>query len=176
MIGRDHELHRLMRLVSSSRPQVAIVAGEPGIGKTRLITELVAAVGDQALVIAGDAQPGSLGRPYELLLDAIANLPADASLVDEVSDTSRSPADRQRAALTLVAGLIGNGPAVIVFEDLHWADAESTALFEHLADLKARACSSGRTDRPKSPGDSRSMRCSLASSDGTRSPISCSTD
>ena len=135
MIGRDHELHRLMRLVSSSRPQVAIVAGEPGIGKTRLINELVAAVGEQALVIAGDAQPGSLGRPYELLLDAVANLPADASLIDEVCDTSRSAADRQRAAITLVAGLIGNGPAVIVFEDLHWADAESTALFEHLADL-----------------------------------------
>jgi len=63
MIGRDYELHRLMRLVSSSRPRVAIVAGEPRIGKTRVINELVAALPEQTVVIAGDAQPGSLGRP-----------------------------------------------------------------------------------------------------------------
>jgi len=33
-----------------------------------------------------------------------------------------------------VADLIGDAPAVIIFEDLHWADSESAALFERLAD------------------------------------------
>ncbi|HEU0242226.1 MAG TPA: AAA family ATPase [Micromonosporaceae bacterium] len=135
MVGRGHELHRLMRLVSSSRPHVAIVAGEPGIGKTRLITELVASVGPDTIVVIGDAQPGSLGRPYELLLDAIVDMPADPQLVREVMDMSRSQAERLRAAVGVIDGLIGDRPAVIVFEDLHWADAESTSLFEHLADL-----------------------------------------
>jgi DNA-binding CsgD family transcriptional regulator len=134
MVGRDHELHRLMRLVSSPRPHVAIVAGEPGIGKTRLIGEFLAGVPDGTVVIAGDAQPGSLGRPYELLLDAIVGMPADEQLLRDINDMSRSPADRLRAAIAVVNGLIGERPAVMVFEDLHWADAESTALFEHLAD------------------------------------------
>src|SRR5262245_25553613 len=97
MVGRDHELHRLMRLVSSSRPHVAIIAGEPGIGKTRLINELSDAVGPETVVIAGDAQPGSLGRPYELLLDAIVNLPVDEQLVREIGDMSRSSAERLRS-------------------------------------------------------------------------------
>src|SRR5215475_5046814 len=134
MVGRDHELHRMMRLVSSPRPHIAIVAGEPGIGKTRLINEFLAGVPEGTVVIAGDAQPGSLGRPYELLLDAIVGMPADEQLVRDINDMSRSPAERLRAAIAVVNGLIGDRPAVMVFEDLHWADAESTALFEHLAD------------------------------------------
>src|SRR5215470_5752189 len=88
MIGRDGELHRLMRLASSSRPQVAIIAGEPGVGKTRLIGEFLAGLPSSTVVVAGDAQPGSLGRPFELLLNAVADLPADPRLVREVSDTS----------------------------------------------------------------------------------------
>jgi len=135
MIGRDHELHRLMQLVSSSRPQVAIIAGEAGIGKTRLIAELVAGMPEGTVVIAGDAQPGSLGRPYELFLNAVGDLPANRDLLAEVSDAARNPAERLRAAVAIVAELIAGAPTVIVFEDLHWADAESTALFEHLADL-----------------------------------------
>src|SRR5215475_10037745 len=135
MIGRDGELHRLMRLASSSRPQVAMIAGEPGVGKTRLIGEFLASLPEPTVVIAGEAQPGSLGRPYELLLNAVEGMPVDPELVREVSDTSRNPAERLRAGLAVVAALIGEAPAVIVFEDLHWADAESTALFEHLADL-----------------------------------------
>lgn len=134
MVGREHELHRLKRLVSSSRPHVAIVAGEAGIGKTRLIAELVATVGTETVVITGEAQPGSLARPYELLLNAIVGKPVDPELVDIVSDTTRGPGDRLRAAMTILNNLICDRPAVVVFEDLHWADAESATLFEHLAD------------------------------------------
>src|SRR3954469_25876342 len=36
MVGRDAELRQLTRLFTSARPQVAMVAGEPGIGKSRL--------------------------------------------------------------------------------------------------------------------------------------------
>src|SRR5215467_10817545 len=135
MIGRDGELHRLMRLASSSRPQVAIIAGEPGVGKTRLIDEFLAGLPPSTVVIAGEAQPGSLGRPYELLLNAVEGLPVDPELVREVGDTTRNPAERLRAGIAVVSALIAEAPAVIVFEDLHWADAESTTLFEHLADL-----------------------------------------
>ena len=105
MIGRDHELRRLMRLVSSSRPQVAILAGEPGIGKTRLIHELVAAARRAGVGARRHAQPGSLGRPYELLLDAIARPAArtrhsSTSCADTIAQPGRAPAGWR----SLVAG------------------------------------------------------------------------
>ncbi len=134
MIGRGPELQRLRQLGASPRVSVAIVAGEPGVGKTRLITEFLAGLPEQTVVLRGEAQPGSLGRPYELLLDALGGHPTPAHRLAELTDPQRSPADRMQSALELIESLVGDAPAVLAFEDLHWADAESTALFEHLAD------------------------------------------
>jgi DNA-binding CsgD family transcriptional regulator len=140
MVGREHELRHLARLVSSPYPQIAIVAGEPGIGKTRLIQELLDGLPAGTVVLAGQAEPGSLARPYELLLDALdgAPGPVDEGLLDELTDAGRSPVERLHAGLALVQRMIGDRPAVIVFEDLHWADSESAALFERIGDLPGR--------------------------------------
>jgi DNA-binding CsgD family transcriptional regulator len=92
------------------------------------------------VVLAGQAQPGSLARPYELLLDAFdgAPVPVDADLLDQLTDAGRSPVERLHAGLALIAAATGEGPSVIVFEDLHWADSESAALFERIGDLPGR--------------------------------------
>jgi DNA-binding CsgD family transcriptional regulator len=141
MIGRDHELRQLARLVASRRPQVAIVGGEPGIGKTRLIQEFLPSLPEGTVVLVGHAEPGSLARPYELLLDAIDSagwlsggmLGVDAEVAALV-DPGRSPVERLHAGLSIVSRLVGDAQSVLVFEDLHWADSESAALFERLAD------------------------------------------
>jgi DNA-binding CsgD family transcriptional regulator len=139
MIGRGPELQRLRRLGASARPEVAIVAGEPGIGKTRLIQELLDGLPEDAVILRGEAQPGSLGRAYELLLDALDGQPVPAERLRALADPGHgSAADRQRLAVEIVEGLYGSAPAVLVFEDLHWADAESIAFFEHLADRSGR--------------------------------------
>ncbi len=138
MVGRDRELNALVQLATSHRSQVALVAGEPGLGKTRLIQEFLVAVGPDVEVLVGGAVPGSLSRPYEVLLDALdgrpSGRPADEQLRSVVADPTRSPVERLHAGLALVADLVGGRPAVLVFEDLHWADSESAALFERLAD------------------------------------------
>ncbi len=135
MIGRDHELRQLTRLVASRRPQVAIVAGEPGIGKTRLIQELLSRLPEGAVALVGHAEPGSLSRPYEVLLDAVDGRPeVDDALLEALADPSRSPVERLHTGLSIVTGLLRDRPGVIVFEDLHWADSESAALFERIAD------------------------------------------
>lgn len=141
MIGRDHELRQLTRLVASGRPQVAIIGGEPGIGKTRLTQEFLDTLPPDTVVLVGHAEPGSLARPYELLLDAIdtaGRLTGGFSGVDaEVAalvDPGRSPVERLHAGLNIVGRIVGDAPSVLVFEDLHWADSESAALFERLAD------------------------------------------
>jgi AAA ATPase domain len=136
MVGRDRELRQLARLASSRRPQVAIVAGEPGIGKTRLISELLAGLPPETAVLVGHAEPGSLARPYEVLMDALDGRPegVDPASLDALADPSRSPIERLHTGIALVSQLIGDRPAVIVFEDLHWADSESASLFERIAD------------------------------------------
>ncbi|HEX7744005.1 MAG TPA: AAA family ATPase [Micromonosporaceae bacterium] len=135
MVGRDQELRRLAGLVGTGTAEVALIAGEPGIGKTRLVRELLAALPPDATVLVGNAEPGSLARPYELLLDAIdGRAEVDEAKLAALADPARSPVERLHTGLAIVADLVRDAPAVLVFEDLHWADSESAALFERLAD------------------------------------------
>ncbi len=135
MIGRDSELRRLTRLAASGQPEVAIIAGEPGIGKTRLVRELLDGLPPETVVLVGHAEPGSLARPYEVLLDAVDGHPdVPAAHLTELTDASHSPVERLHSGLAMLAELVGERPAVLVFEDLHWADSESAALFERVAD------------------------------------------
>jgi DNA-binding CsgD family transcriptional regulator/tetratricopeptide (TPR) repeat protein len=138
MVGRDSELDQLVQLATSGRPQIAIVAGEPGIGKSRLVQELVGGLQPGTRVLVGQADPGALGRPFELLLDAV-DASVDRALLDPIVDPARSLVERLRAGLDMVQALTTPGPAVVVFEDLHWADSESVALFERIAELPAGA-------------------------------------
>lgn len=137
MIGRESELRRLAQLASAREPAVAIIAGEPGIGKTRLVHELLTTVPAETVVLVGQAEPGSLSRPYEVLLDAIDGRPeVDEEQLTALADPRLSPVERLHTGLAILADLIGDSPAVIVFEDLHWADSESAALFERIADQR----------------------------------------
>jgi DNA-binding CsgD family transcriptional regulator len=150
MVGRDAELRRLVRLAVGSAPQVALVAGEAGIGKSRLVRELLDGLPADTRVLVAQADPGALGRPFGLLLDAVDGLapagsvddPAPAGSVDPdalriLGDPGHSIVERLRAAAGIVQVLTAQ-PAVVVFEDLHWADPESTALFERIPDLTGR--------------------------------------
>jgi DNA-binding CsgD family transcriptional regulator len=135
MIGRESELRRLARLASVREPAVALIAGEPGIGKTRLVHELIATLPAGTVVLVGQAEPGSLSRPYEVLLDAIDGRPeVDEEQLAALADARRSPVERLHTGLAILSDLIGDSRAVVVFEDLHWADSESAALFERIAD------------------------------------------
>ena len=123
MVGRTSPLSRLTGLMATAdrEPAVALVVGEAGVGKTRLLRELVRSLPPGVTVLAGQAEPGSLGRPFELALDALG--------LGGVPDAS----DRLAAVVHAYLERVGEGPALIIFEDLHWADAESLGVFERLA-------------------------------------------
>jgi hypothetical protein len=95
MIGREDELRRMAQLVTTPGTGVAILAGEPGIGKTRLVQELTRILPPDALVLAGQAEPGSLGRPFELLLSALdGEEGVDPDLLTSLTDSARTQVER----------------------------------------------------------------------------------
>jgi DNA-binding CsgD family transcriptional regulator len=153
MVGRDAELRRLVRLAASLQPQVVLIAGEAGIGKSRLVQELLATLPSEARVLFGVADSGTLGRPFGLLLDVVDDLGTrtagvDAAALATLTDPGHGIVERLRAAIGIVSALTEQPPAVVVFEDLHWADPESTALFERIPDLPGRRLLIG-TYRPE---------------------------
>jgi tetratricopeptide (TPR) repeat protein len=68
LVGRQRELAQLERLLDealSGERRVALVAGEAGVGKSRLVAELTSLAGSAgALVAVGHAYPGQGAPPY----------------------------------------------------------------------------------------------------------------
>jgi DNA-binding SARP family transcriptional activator len=148
-------LDRMLERAAAERvPQVALVAGEAGVGKTRLIHELGTKRGAGVEWLAAQAEPDGVGRPYELLLAAVESRvsgwvrvpPELEGHVDTVGrllhpvNARLSCADRAygqqelvSAGVAVVRHLLADQPGLIAFEDLHWADAESIAMFVRLA-------------------------------------------
>ena len=56
MVGREAEIERLGRLLEGGpAPAIALVGGEAGVGKTRLVRELIARLPEGTAVHAGQA-------------------------------------------------------------------------------------------------------------------------
>lgn len=133
LVGRDRELVALDALLTraaSGRLQAALIEGEPGIGKTRLVrgvAEQAEETGWQLLV--GAAFEADLTTPYALVQD----LGRAAGL--------RIPSDlgsARTAYRKLLARRSRKSPVLVILEDLHWADEASLELL-HLVTVDAAA-------------------------------------
>ncbi|MGW4746418.1 AAA family ATPase [Streptomyces sp. NPDC004290] len=147
LVGRDGELARLDALLRArtggAGPVAVDVTGEPGIGKTRLLTEFALRAGRHGpTVLHGRAGPApEPDTPYQPFLDAFADLDhRDRAAAPDLADLAEhvetaGEARRIAAALTRVAapGL------VLVLDDLHTADPASVALVDHLLRHPPRA-------------------------------------
>ena len=123
------------------------------MGKSRLLAEVLAELGPDVARIVASLTPSSSGRPFDLVQSALQDhvrswdeLPADlqaredatlalvapiAPLIEDGGSVGRD--EVERAAVELLAHLVGPGPAVMAIEDLHWADDESLGVLEQLA-------------------------------------------
>ena len=128
MVGRAGPFAHLAGIVEAAevmtgdQPSVAFVSGEAGIGKTRLVRELLATLPAGTTTLVATAQPGSMGRPG----DAVAGLIAagDGAVGD--------PGDQEAGAFQAVASALERGPTVLVIEDLHWIDAASANAIDRI--------------------------------------------
>jgi ATP/maltotriose-dependent transcriptional regulator MalT len=161
-VGRREEIASLTALLERARdgePGFAIVAGEAGVGKTRLVTELAGQAADSGFtVLAGHCvELGAEGLPLAPLIDALRTLArttARAELADVLGPARRGlgrllpeldpggaaepAADGVQVSqlLELVLGLLGRlsarRPLLLVLEDLHWSDQSTRELVAFL--------------------------------------------
>jgi predicted ATPase len=162
LVGRDREVELLDRLLAEACGGVSrfvVVDGEPGIGKSSLLTELGRrAEARTCLVLAGratelerelpfgpvvdalDAYLASLdGRAYERLgaeeLGQLASVFPSLGALRERSLPPNTAAERFRAhhaVRELIERLAARQPVVLVLEDLHWTDGATVELIAHL--------------------------------------------
>ena len=130
-VGRDRELAALRAAfdaAAAGRPTIALLVGEAGIGKTRLADE--AAVMARAAgmrVLRGEADAAAR-QPMELWRGVYRSL----DLVPAV-DPALPPEEHRWEHLESLAGaLAAAAPAVVVLDDLHWADAMALWVLERL--------------------------------------------
>lgn len=163
VVGRDHELAVLDGAVEAARAGtggVVVVAGEAGIGKTRLATETSAAAARRGMrVLVGRAVEEAAPSPFRAVTEALlqglreSGPPEDPRLEpfrsalgrilpDWRSDAApageESPVIIGEAVVRLLAALAGPTGCLLVLEDLHWADPDTLAVVEYLADNLAR--------------------------------------
>ncbi|WP_194913370.1 helix-turn-helix transcriptional regulator [Catenulispora rubra] len=163
-VSRTAELGQLVDLVrqaGSGRAATAMIAGEAGVGKTRLLTEFTEQARHDlnAHVLSGSCvKLGDGVVPYAPLVESLRALlwekgpetvrlaagPAWNDLADLVSDVAGSTAPagpdvgvpgRLRifgAVRRMLERLGTTAPVVLVFEDLHWADQSTLDLVSYL--------------------------------------------
>jgi DNA-binding CsgD family transcriptional regulator len=163
LVGRARELGELTAALDAIRSgdnRTMVIAGEAGIGKTRLLDELTSHADGVAVLTGQCADEGSGPLPYAALAGLLRGIvrtvgpeavvaaagPAAGALsvvapqlVTPASDPSagsgqRAGADRLPEVLTnLLAGLAAERPVVVIMEDLHWSDDVTRAVALRLA-------------------------------------------
>lgn len=127
-LGRREEMRELRSLLRAPWPAVlVVVVGEPGIGKTRLVGEALAGVSD-ARVVEGKCFQLTASVPYGFL-DDLAQPAGPPLFAGGSAPTSRVRASPEGAQLRLASDLADRLvpllPAVVVIDDLQWADPKS---------------------------------------------------
>src|SRR5262249_50548863 len=109
-----------LRRARSGEPRVVLVEGEAGIGKSSLLGQFAASIGRAQVLRAGGDEAEQL-LPYGVL----------GQLLGELGPTGAGPSGPLDAGAALVrmlgaAQAADEHPIVVLIEDLHWADQESS--------------------------------------------------
>jgi DNA-binding CsgD family transcriptional regulator len=177
LVGRRAELTALRSAVDKAARgtgAAVVVLGEAGIGKSRLVADAAArARAAGVAVLVGRAVAG--GGAYRAVAAALAGhlrdrsptdeglrpfLPALRRLLPAWTPDGSDPADESDPTVVLGEGVLrllrpvaADGGCLLALEDLHWADADTVALVEYLADAAPAAglllIASARDDGPR---------------------------
>lgn len=132
LVGRDRDLRRLVATLDTATrlgdAGATLVLGEPGMGKSRLLAELVNIARQRGVrVFTGRAYDGGIGSAYGPWAEALDGLPRAA-------EADPPAAGRERLFAGAVARLLGAEatPVLVALDDMHWADEASIELLHHV--------------------------------------------
>ncbi|MFI6812803.1 AAA family ATPase [Nonomuraea sp. NPDC050328] len=160
LVGREGEL-RVLREAMTHPPSVALVEGEPGIGKTRLVRAAAEGGVSGRTLLLGHCHQLREPFPYGPVFEALrevpgrlagnnpvtgplaglnpvtgalrGHLPELGELLPPAPPPLADPAaERHRLFRAVRELLAAAGPAVLVIEDLHWADDGTRELLRFL--------------------------------------------
>ena len=138
LVGRIDEAEGMIRLFSEvqkkSKAHFALVSGESGIGKTRLIEAVSAfAGGAGATVLNASAYESESIRPFAIWIDAMRR--HDTNTSSEIfGDQEAGNRNRLFDRISdFVAHRTEDKPVVLVFDDIHWCDESSAAAIHYVA-------------------------------------------
>ena len=160
LLGRTDALDRLRSAwttAAAGQTTLAVVTGEAGVGKSRLVAELAAtahraggsvlwgacfedpqapyqpiadAFEDHGDLLASATRDGEAGETARLVARTVGLLPPDDP---EATDLTGGPAHLARALRQHLGRLGSTAPVLLVVEDLHWAAPSTREVLLHLA-------------------------------------------
>jgi class 3 adenylate cyclase/tetratricopeptide (TPR) repeat protein len=165
VVGRDEELASLSasakRVASGEGSEVVLIAGEPGQGKTTLVSEIARRAHEDGMTVLLGRCDEEVGSPYRPFHEALTHYVAHAeeallrahvaahggelgrlvpALQQRLGDLPRpqsTDSDTERYLLYAAAvGLLGlagvQTPVLLILDDLHWVDKPSLQLLRHV--------------------------------------------
>jgi tetratricopeptide (TPR) repeat protein len=156
-------LHVLIDQAKSERGHVALLSGEAGVGKSRLVAETKAyAAAQDFLLLQGNCFQADLSSPYAPLIDLLRSSAANQLAATIASDlapfgrewhqllpdvvplptnlvslSSPDPEQEKRLLFTALAqfftGQATKQPVLLIIEDIHWSDETSLEFLYYLA-------------------------------------------
>ena len=161
LVGRSELVARFddaLDETAQGRPRHAVIGGEAGVGKSRLLAEMRAHAEERGarVLVGGCVSMGSEGLPFSPYAEIIRSLVAADGAATVIALAGRAAADLARlvpaldrgkpapdqemwaqtrmheALLDLFRRLAERGPLVLQVEDLHWADAGTLAATSYL--------------------------------------------
>ncbi len=165
VIGRENELALLdtdaKRIAAGEGRELLLLTGEPGQGKTTLVSEFARHADDRGMTVLLGRCDEEVGAPYRPFQEALSHLvahideellrthvathggelarmvPALGQRLGELPPPQSTDPDTERYLLyAAVVGLLEvasqQRPVVLVLDDLHWADKPSLQLLRHV--------------------------------------------
>jgi class 3 adenylate cyclase len=169
-VAREEEMERLEQLwkeAAAGELRLALLAGEPGVGKTRLAAELAGRLHDLGVTVLAGRCDEDLGVPYQPFVEALRHfvdhVPAEelagrlgrygGELVRLVPEAEGVPGltpplqsdpetERYRlfdAVAAWLAAASRDEPILLVLDDLQWSAGPTLLLLRHLISRRTEA-------------------------------------